>query len=62
LPVAARAFLDDAFRQSPSDLRQTFPMEAAVLEGFHQDLITRHLERGLRSQRVLKDVARGGAK
>lgn len=62
LPVAARAFLDDTFRQSPSDLRQTFPMEAAVLEGFHQDLITRHLERGLRSQRVLKDVARGGAK
>ena len=62
LPVAARAFLDDAFRQSPSDLRQSFPMEAAVLEGFHQDLITRHLERGLRSQRVLKDVARGGAK
>ena len=62
LPVAARVFLDDAFRQSPSDLSQSFPMEAAVLEGFHQDLITRHLERGLRSQRVLRDVARGGAK
>jgi DNA repair protein RecO (recombination protein O) len=62
LPVAARAFLDDAFRQSPSDLSEPFPTEAAVLEGFHQDLITRHLERGLRSQRVLKDVARGGAK
>ena len=62
LPVAARAFLEDAFRRSPSDLGTPFPVEAAILEGFHQDLITRHLERGLRSQRVLRDVARGGTK
>jgi DNA repair protein RecO (recombination protein O) len=59
LPLAARAFLNDVFRQSPSDLAQPFPTEAQALEGFHQDLITRHLERNLRSQRVLKDVARG---
>lgn len=62
LPVAARAFLDDVFRRSPSDLAKPFPPEAQALEGFHQDLITRHLERGVRSQRVLKDVARGGAR
>ena len=61
LPVAARAFLNDAFRQSPCDLTSPFPTEAQALEGFHQDLIARHLERGLRSQRVLRDVARGGA-
>jgi DNA repair protein RecO (recombination protein O) len=61
LPAAARAFLDEVFRRSPSDLARPFPTEAQALEGFHQDLITRHLERGIRSQRVLKDVARGGA-
>jgi DNA repair protein RecO (recombination protein O) len=62
LPAAARAFLNDVFRLSPSDLAKPFPTEAKALEGFHQDLITRHLERDLRSQRVLRDVARGGAK
>jgi len=62
LPVAARAFLIDAFLKGPSDLSKPFPTEAAVLEGFHHDLITRHLERALRSQRVMRDVARGGAK
>jgi DNA repair protein RecO (recombination protein O) len=61
LPVAARAFLNDVFRQLPKDLRRPFPMEAHALEGFHQDLIARHLERGVRSQRVMKDVARGRA-
>jgi DNA repair protein RecO (recombination protein O) len=59
LPLAARVFLNDAFRRSPSDLREPFPTEAAVLEGFHRDLIARHLERALRSSRVMKDVARG---
>jgi DNA repair protein RecO (recombination protein O) len=59
LPLAARAFLAEAFRRKPSDLVEPFPAEAAVLEGFHRDLISRHLERTLRSQRVMKDVARG---
>jgi DNA repair protein RecO (recombination protein O) len=62
LPVAARAFLNEAFGRGPSDLVNPFPVEAAVLEGFHQDLITRHLERGLRAQRVLHDVARSAVK
>jgi hypothetical protein len=30
----------------------------AALESFHRDLIRDHLERDLRSTRVLKDVAR----
>ena len=59
LPEEARALLDEVFRRSPSDLADAGPTEAlAVLEGFHQDLIARHLERALRSHRVLKDVAR----
>ncbi len=35
------------------------PRHVAPLEAFHQDLIERHLERDLRSYRVLTDVARG---
>jgi DNA repair protein RecO (recombination protein O) len=57
LPTAARGFLADAFRRPPTSL-SAFPSEAASLEAFHQGLISRHLERALRSHRVLKDVAR----
>jgi DNA repair protein RecO (recombination protein O) len=57
LPGAARAFVRDALRQPPAALA-AFPPAAAALEGFHEALISRHLERGLRSHRVLKDVAR----
>lgn len=58
VPAAARAFLREAFRRAPAALAGPFPAEAAVLEPFHQDLIAHHLERALKSQRVLKDVAR----
>jgi hypothetical protein len=34
-------------------------MDSSCLESFHQALVSRHLERDLRSYRVLKDVARG---
>jgi hypothetical protein len=37
---------------------QALPPEAEPLEAFHQDLITHHLEHGLRSHRVLREVAR----
>jgi DNA repair protein RecO (recombination protein O) len=57
LPDAARGFLSEAFRRPPVRL-EPLPPEAAGLEGFHQGLISRHLERALRSHRVLKDVAR----
>jgi len=59
LPLAAREFLNDAFRRKPSELTEPFPTEAVVLEAFHRDLISRHLERTLRSQRVMKDALRG---
>ncbi len=56
LARSARLFLAEAFRKPPAGLET--PAEAASLESFHQELITGHLERGLRSNRVLKDVAR----
>lgn len=58
LPEGARAFLGEVFRRAPADLAGPVPPEAAILEPFHYDLISSHLERGLRSHRVLKDVAR----
>jgi DNA repair protein RecO (recombination protein O) len=58
LPAEARAFLVDVFRQAPAALQGPLPAEAAVLEPFHQELITHHLERALKSQRVLKEIAR----
>lgn len=57
LPVGARAFLEEVFRRPPAAVTRPLS-EAAPLEAFHQDLIGHHLERGLRSHRVLKDVAR----
>ena len=44
------------FRTAPAEMG-TAP-EGGALEGFHRDLIRSHLERDLRSVRVLKDVAR----
>ena len=52
---AAREFLRASFRRPPGEVENT-PV-AAALQGFHQSLITRHLERELRSFRVLRDVA-----
>jgi len=57
LPEAARGFLAALFRLPPSEIRAA-PPEASALEPFHQDLIRRHLERDLRSYRVLRDSAR----
>ncbi len=58
IPVAARTFLEEAFRRAPAALPQEVAAGAAALEVFHQELIASHLERDLRSQRVLRDVAR----
>jgi DNA repair protein RecO (recombination protein O) len=58
LSVEVRAFLTTVFRRPPEDLAGALPPEAMALESFHEDLITWHLERSLRSFRVLKDVAR----
>jgi DNA repair protein RecO (recombination protein O) len=60
-PVLAepvRVFLAALFRRPPSDI-PAMPAEAGALEPFHRDLISRHLERDLRSPRVLRDSAAG---
>ncbi len=62
-PILARealVFLREIFTQAPA-AAPALPAEAQVLAAFHQGLIRRHLERDLRSYRVLQDVARGSA-
>jgi DNA repair protein RecO (recombination protein O) len=60
LPEGARELLVEIFRVGPGAMRRA--LDPAVpttgLETFHQELIVNHLERDLRSYRVLKDVAR----
>jgi hypothetical protein len=58
IPEGVCSFLGDVFRRAPTELGGPLPAEASVLESFHHDLISRHLERVLRSRRVLRDVAR----
>jgi DNA repair protein RecO (recombination protein O) len=58
LSPGIRGFLDEAFQHAPADMSGALPADVAALEHFHQDLIVQHLERPLRSYRVLKDVAR----
>lgn len=53
-----RAALEALLRRAPAALGPELLPGVAPLEPFHQDLIAAHLERGLRSQRVLRDVAR----
>lgn len=55
-----RALLVDLFRRSPAAVLES-PQAAADLEMFHQELIGKHIERPLRSRRVLLDVAAGAA-
>ena len=58
VPARGRRVLEALFRTPPGALDAS-PEDAACLEAFHVTLVTRHLERDLRSYRVLKDVARG---
>jgi DNA repair protein RecO (recombination protein O) len=58
LPGGARALLADLFRRAPGELPPDPDVEARSLEPFHRELIAEHLERGLRSLRVISEVAR----
>lgn len=49
------AFLREVFRRSPVEVAAIPP---GVLESFHRELIEAHLERDLRSLRVMRDVSR----
>lgn len=59
LGEGVRAFLTEVFRRPPAGLADAARSDDATLEAFHQQLIGRHLERDLRSFRILKHVARG---
>jgi DNA repair protein RecO (recombination protein O) len=59
LPEGTRSLLTDLFRRAPSALAAAPQGAAQPLESFHHDLIERHLERDLRSYRVMTEVARG---
>lgn len=57
LPAEARRLLAELFRRPPDALGEAGPAARAV-EAFHRDLIAAHLERDLRSPRVIREVAR----
>ena len=59
LSASARAFVGELLRRPPASFKEPSTGDAAPLEAFHHDLICRHLERDLRSYRVMTDVARG---
>jgi DNA repair protein RecO (recombination protein O) len=60
LGADVRALLQDVFRRPPSTVGEA-AQAAADLEMFHQELIGQHIERPLRSRRVLLDVAAGAS-
>jgi DNA repair protein RecO (recombination protein O) len=62
LSVAARAFLAGVFGRPPAAQPDAVPEGAAGLASFHQTLISRHLERDLRSFHVLGELAREAAR
>jgi hypothetical protein len=57
LSSAIGAFLSEVFRRPPGAMSTTVP-DGDSLEAFHRGLIAAHLERELRSYRVMRDVAR----
>lgn len=61
LPSAARALLGRLFECAPALVPDAARAELGPLEAFHHQLITAHLERDLRSFRVLAELQRIGA-
>jgi DNA repair protein RecO (recombination protein O) len=61
LSAEAHEFLTAIFKNPPAAAPSALPADLRALESFHQALIESHLERDLRSLRVIKDVARGQA-
>lgn len=62
LSVEARAFLTTIFRERPSTLAGAADTPVRALEAFHRELIAGHLERDLRSPRVIREVTREAAR
>lgn len=57
-----RSLLEDIFSQPPATLRAAAGPHVRALESFHKDLVTRHLERDLRSPRVIRQATREAAR
>jgi DNA repair protein RecO (recombination protein O) len=60
LNPASRRLLDAIFKTAPASLEAPSLPALRPLEPFHHELISRHLERDLRSFRVLSDLQREG--
>jgi DNA repair protein RecO (recombination protein O) len=62
LAVEVRALLATIFQKPPSALSGAADTPVRALEAFHRDLIAGHLERDLRSPRVIREVTREAAR
>jgi len=62
LAASARARLASMFRSPPTELVGPADPDARAIEAFLRELITSHLERDLRSPRVIRDVIREAAR
>ncbi len=62
LSAAARVLVERIFRCGPESFLASAPAEARELEAFHRDRIGAHLERDLRSPRVVRETRREAAR
>jgi DNA repair protein RecO (recombination protein O) len=58
LSAEARALLVNVFSQPPTTLVGGARAQVSILESFHRDLVSGHLERDLRSPRVIREATR----
>jgi len=58
LPADARTLLSNVFSRPPATLAAGANTPVRALESFHRDLVTGHLERDLRSPRVIREATR----
>ena len=61
LDPGVRALLEDIFTHSPNTLKGGATAHLRALESFHRDLVGAHLERDLRSPRVIREATREAA-
>jgi recombinational DNA repair protein (RecF pathway) len=58
LPATVRDLIEALLSRGPAELTAAGGTDLRALEAFHRDLIAAHLERDLRSHRVLREVSR----
>ncbi len=62
LPEEVRSLLGEMFSHTPATLSAPAGPDVRTLESFHRDLVARHLERELRSPRVIREATREAAR